>query len=88
MAKLVIVFWVCLTALTYAVGFEDVLSASPRAGWHVPESGVLALVGLGMLMMAQMLRRHPEAARLRSSGAAQPLSRPLAIMTPAKASAK
>jgi hypothetical protein len=57
-AKIVVVLWPSLATFTSAIGINEVLSASSRGGWHVPESASLAILGIAMLMATRHMRRQ------------------------------
>jgi hypothetical protein len=63
--KLVIaVMWTPLTAITtYSVGLGNTLPVGSLGSWHIPESGLLALLGLTMIGVARRARARAHIAR-------------------------
>jgi hypothetical protein len=57
-AKIVLVLWPSLAACTYAVGLNDLLSATKGSGWPMPESVSLAVIGFAMLIATRQMRRQ------------------------------
>ena len=57
MKTVIAVMWASLTAITYGVGFGSVLPTASVDAAHIPESGVLTLVGILMIATAHRVRR-------------------------------
>jgi hypothetical protein len=58
-ALLVIVGGVVLTPVAYAVGLHDILPGGGPTVAHLPESAMLMLLGIGLLVIANSVRRQP-----------------------------
>ena len=58
MKPVIAVMWTPLTAVTYSIGLGSTLPAGSLGSWNIPESVLLALLGLTMLGVARRARRQ------------------------------